>query len=38
LGKKAVILVVAFPFDVVQSPGGYEAKTEYITYQKEVQI
>ena len=36
IGKKTEISVVAFPFDVVQLPGGYETKTEYITYQKGV--
>jgi hypothetical protein len=30
--KKTVILVVAFPFDLVKSPGGYEPIAECITY------
>ena len=36
--EKNVISIVIFPFDLVQSPTGYEHVTEYIIFQKEVQI
>jgi len=36
--EKNFISIVVFPFDLVQSPGGYEPIIEYIIFQKEVQI
>jgi len=36
--EKVIISIVAFPFDLLLSSGGYEQRTECIIYQKGVDI